>query len=111
MDAAPASRRSVELSAMRRGWSKGLTSDHRGTRRAVMIEFYTTVGQWQAPGSCLRSLGIDPFHLCVSTSPDGTRRTGVFCGMYGKLKCVYDLHRNALSALDDMEGSARLSEA
>src|SRR6187200_2049385 len=43
MDAAPASRRAVELSAVCRGWSKGLTSDHRGTRRAVMVEFYTTV--------------------------------------------------------------------
>jgi hypothetical protein len=43
MDAAPASRRSVELSAIRRGRSRGLTSDHRGTRRAVMIEFYTTM--------------------------------------------------------------------
>ena len=43
MDAAPASRRSVELSAIRRGRRRGLTSDHRGTRRAVMIEFYTTM--------------------------------------------------------------------
>ena len=43
MDAAPASRRSVESSAIRRGRRRGLTSDHRGTRRAVMIEFYTTI--------------------------------------------------------------------
>jgi hypothetical protein len=42
MDAAPASRRSVELSAAPRGRSRGLSSDHRGTRRAVMVEFYTT---------------------------------------------------------------------
>ena len=44
MEAAAANRRSVELSAARRGRSRGLTSDHRGTRRAVMVEFYTTVG-------------------------------------------------------------------
>jgi len=31
------------LSAVRRGRSSGLTSDHRSTRRAVMIEFYTKV--------------------------------------------------------------------
>jgi hypothetical protein len=43
MDAAAANRRSVELSAARRGRSRGLTSDHRGTRRALMVEFYTTV--------------------------------------------------------------------
>ena len=43
MDAAAASRRSIELSAAGRGRSKGLTSDHRGMRRAVMVEFYTTV--------------------------------------------------------------------
>jgi hypothetical protein len=43
MDAALASRRSVELSVVRRGRSSGFTSDHRGTRRAVMVEFYTTV--------------------------------------------------------------------
>ena len=53
MDAAAASRRSVELSAALRGRSRGLTSDHRGTRRAVMVEFYTTVrviGSRQASG-------------------------------------------------------------
>ena len=43
MHAAPASRRSVELNAKWRGRRRGLTSDHRGTRRAVMIEFYTTM--------------------------------------------------------------------
>lgn len=54
MDAAPASRRSVELSAIRRGRSRGLTSDHCGTRRAVMIEFYTTmrvIGRFHAFGA------------------------------------------------------------
>jgi hypothetical protein len=58
MDAAPASRPSVVLSAIRRGRSRGLTSDHRGTRRAVMIEFYTTV---RVTGRCSHSL--DPVLL------------------------------------------------
>ena len=54
MDAAPASRRSVGLSAARRGRSRGLSSDQRGQRRAVILEFYTTVPvTGRHPGDCL----------------------------------------------------------
>jgi hypothetical protein len=60
MDAAPASRRSVELSAIRRGRSRGLTSDHRGTRRAVMIEFYTTMRvTGRCPGIRCNEVGLE----------------------------------------------------
>ena len=45
MDAAPANRRSVELSGTRRGRNRPSSSDHRGQCRAVILEFYTTALQ------------------------------------------------------------------
>ena len=43
MDATPANRLSVGFRVEDRRWSRLSSPDHRGTRRVVMVEFYTTV--------------------------------------------------------------------
>lgn len=79
MDATPASRRSVGLHPARRRRSRGLNSDHRGIRRAVIVEFYTTgLGSWTRPVVNLRPITDDLLGLTPHTRR-GLTSTGRRC--------------------------------
>ena len=70
MDATPANRLSVGFNVADRRRSRGLSSDHRGICRAVMVEFYTTVHMTcaAAPPPSLARLFLTAPGSCSHTS-------------------------------------------